>query len=301
MIDIAREVARVRYPVLASSACAWGVLAAAPDLHVHTLAICTGASTAAGALSLLLATQSLSALAAGSALMLVAMMSPLVIPEIHHVHFTSLARRRARSITLFVVGYAGVWIVCGALLMGAGLVAQGLAPGSYIPAAVACLIAYVWQASPFKQLSLNKCHVNPPLRAFGPGADLDTLRFGYSRGLWCAVSCGPLMLLPMLLPEGHLAAMAAVAVFVYCERLEDPAPRVWKMRGLAKARRMTAARIRIRWRMLRAACDGYLVGAEPLRFPSWPGLFRPSAPTRGDAASNLRSTDGLTKVKPTFN
>src|ERR1700722_10348569 len=138
MIDIAREVARVRYPVLAISACAWGALAAAPDMHVHSLAICGGVATASGALSLLLATQSPCALAAGWALMLVAMMSPLIIPEIHHVRFTSLARRRARSIALCVGGYAGVWMLCGAMLMGAGLAAQALAPASYVPAAIAC-------------------------------------------------------------------------------------------------------------------------------------------------------------------
>lgn len=52
------------------------------------------------------------------------------------------------------------------------------------------------------------------------------------------------MLLPMLLPEGHL--MAAVATLVFCERLEDPELPRWKMRGLGKAGRMIAARIRVR-------------------------------------------------------
>jgi hypothetical protein len=61
------------------------------------------------------------------------------------------------------------------------------------------------------------------------------------------------MLFPMLLPEGHLVAMAAVAILVFCERLEDPEPPGWKMRGLGKAWRMMAARICIRWRMLRRA------------------------------------------------
>jgi predicted metal-binding membrane protein len=252
MIDIAREVARVRYPVLAVAACAWGLLAATPDMHAQSLAICSGASTVVDALALSLATHSLTALASGWALMLVAMMSPLVIPEIHHVRFTSLARRRARSMALFLVGYAGVWVVCGAALMSVGFVAQALAPGSYIPAAVGGVIALVWQASPFKQLSLNKCYVKPPLRVFGPGADLDPLRFGWTQGWWCAASCSLLMLFPMLLPGGHLAAMAAVAAFLYCERLEDPAPTVWKARGLPKTRRMISARIRTRWRMLRA-------------------------------------------------
>lgn len=63
------------------------------------------------------------------------------------------------------------------------------------------------------------------------------------------------MLFPMLLPEGHLIAMAAAAILVFCERHEDPEPPRWKMRGLGKAGRMMAARIRIRWRMLRRGFD----------------------------------------------
>lgn len=63
------------------------------------------------------------------------------------------------------------------------------------------------------------------------------------------------MLLPMLLPEGHLIAMAGVAILVFCERLEDPEPPRWKMRGLGKAGRMIAARIRIRYRMLQREFD----------------------------------------------
>lgn len=256
MIDIAREVARVRYPALAISAFAWGALAAGmgtcvPGVHILCSAMGNGVVTMTASLSVLLALNPPSALAAGWALMLVAMMSPLVIPEIHHIRFTSLARRRARSIALFVAGYGGVWMLCGTVLTGAELLALALAPGSYIPTTVAVLITCVWQASPLKQYCLNKCHQNWPLRVFGLEADLDAFRFGWTHGLWCAGSCGGLMLLPMLLPEGHLMAMAAVAALVFCERLEDPELPRWKMRGLGKAGRMIAARIRIRWWMLR--------------------------------------------------
>lgn len=260
MIDIAREVARVRYPVLAISAFAWGALFAGPGMHVpgmHVYCWAMGSGTApmAASLSMLLVLNPPSALAAGWALMLVAMMSPLVISEIHHIRFTSLTRRRARSIALFVAGYGGVWMLCGAVLTGTGIVALTLALGSYIPAIVSCLITCVWQASPFKQRCLNKCHDNRPLRVFGLEADLDAFRFGWTRGVWCVGSCSGLMLFPMLLPKGHLMAMAAVAILVFCERLEDPEAPRWKMRGLGKAGRMIAARIRIRWRMVRCGFD----------------------------------------------
>ena len=253
MIDLAREVARVRHPIFAISACAWGALAVAPATHLNSLAVCGGAASAVGSLSISLTMNSLSAFAAGWALMLLAMMSPLVVPEIDHVRFTNFGtppgaidcalRGRLRRSSDGVRSRSD-----GRRIGGAGAGA-----GCYIPATVAGLLACVWQVSPYKQWCLNKCHDNRPLRVFGVEADLDAFRFGWTRGVWCAASCSAAMLISMLLPEGHLAAMAAVAILAYCERLEDPDPPRWKLRGLGKAWRMMAARLRIRWRMLRRA------------------------------------------------
>jgi predicted metal-binding membrane protein len=253
VIDFAREVARVRYPVLAASAVAWAVLAAGlSGSHVNANFLCTenGMASAPASLAILLALNPPSAIAAAWALMLVAMMSPLLIPAIHHVRFSSFANRQARSIALFLAGYGAVWMACGAVLTGIKFAALAFAPQSYIPAAASALVALVWQASPFKQRCLNGCHDNRPLAAFGLEADLDALRFGLTHGLWCVGACGALMLFAVLLPEGHLAAMAAVAILMFCERLEEFEPPRWKMRGLRRVSLIVTARIRIRLRML---------------------------------------------------
>src|SRR5438067_12592449 len=119
MIDIPREVARVRYPVLGISAAAWMALIAAPSsfrMHVHCPAMGGERAGMPASLSMLLAMNPPSAIAGGWALMVAAMMAPLVIPAIHHIRFSSFARRRARSIALFTAGYGGVWVACGALV-----------------------------------------------------------------------------------------------------------------------------------------------------------------------------------------
>jgi predicted metal-binding membrane protein len=108
------------------------------------------------------------------------------------------------------------------------------------------LLAIVWQLSPVKQRCLNRCHAHTELAAFGVAADLDALRFGVSHGIWCAGSCWALMLSPMLLPQGHVAAMAIVAVLTFSERLEHPKPPSWRWRGLGKVSRIAAAQARIR-------------------------------------------------------
>jgi predicted metal-binding membrane protein len=89
--------------------------------------------------------------------------------------------------------------------------------------------------SPDKQRCLNRCHNHRPLAAFGVAADWDVFRLGFAHGFWCVGSCWAAMLLPMMLPTGHLAAMAAVSVLMFCERLDPPRPPAWRWRGFDTA------------------------------------------------------------------
>lgn len=264
MIYDPRELARVRNPVLLVSAAAWIWLLVDPGglmMQAHCAAHPGGLQ--ATSLSKLLAMNPPMSLAAGWGLMLVAMMSPALILPIAHVRLRSFKRRRARATALFVAGYAAVWMAAGSVLLAGILAARGLAPDSYLPAAGVTLLAIVWQVSPVKQRCLNRCHAHTELAAFGVAADLGALRFGVSHGVWCAASCWALMLAPMLLPRGHVAAMAIVAVLTFSERLEHPRPPRWRWRGLGKVSRIVAAQARIRLPALlhRSSPEGMGAGA----------------------------------------
>jgi predicted metal-binding membrane protein len=215
---------------------------------IITLAHCpvTDSGASLASFQMLLAMNPLSSMAAGWALMLVAMMSPTLIAPIRHVDERSFKHRRARSVTLFVLGYAAIWMTAGSVLLAAKLVLSLLAPQSYLPAAVVGLIAFVWQCSPIKQRCLNRGHNHSELAAFGIAADRDTLRFGITHGAWCVGSCWALMLFPMLLSVGHFAAMAAVTFLMISERLEQPRPLSWRLRVRGKLMRIAVAQTRIR-------------------------------------------------------
>ena len=101
-----------------------------------------------------------------------------------------------------------------------------------LPALAAAVLALAWQASPAKQRCLNRCHAHPPLAAFGWRAARDALALGLRHGGWCVGSCWALMLLVLLLPQGHVAGMAAAAVLMFSERLDPPRPPAWRLRGL---------------------------------------------------------------------
>jgi predicted metal-binding membrane protein len=187
-------------------------------------------------------------LALGWALMLVAMMAPLLTAPVRHVRDRSFARRRARAVALFVAGYGAIWSAAGAALLTVALAGRRSAPESSVPVALATLIALVWQFSPAKQSCLNRCHAHAELAAFAPAADLGALRFGLTHGIWCVGSCWALMLLPLLVSRGHLAAMAAVTLWILAERLERPMPPGWRWRGPGKAVRLVVAQSRLRLR-----------------------------------------------------
>jgi len=206
----------------------------------------TDSGVALGSLQMLLEMNPIPSLAAGWALMLVAMMAPTLISPIYHIRERSFKQRRARSVTLFVLGYAAMWMAAGGGLLAVMRMLNLLAPHAYLPAVGVGLIAVVWQCSPIKQRCLNRGHNHRELAAFGMAADLDALRFGMTHGGWCVGSCWALMLLPMLLLQGQVAAMALVTFVLTSERLEPPRPLRWRLRFPGKLLRIMVAQTRIR-------------------------------------------------------
>jgi predicted metal-binding membrane protein len=232
MIYNAQDWARLRNFVLAISLIAWVVILLEPRASS-----CCSARGAVMSWQILLAVNPPASLAIDWPLMLVAMMAPMLVAPIYHIRISSFAWRRTRSTMLFAAGYGVVWMAAGVGIVAVELVMTGLLPRSYLPATIMGLIAVVWQASPFKQRCLNRCHSHRPLAAFGIAADLDVLRLGLEQGLWCTGSCWTAMLFPMLLPAGHFVAMAAVAVLMFCERLDPPKVPAWQWRGFGTAGR----------------------------------------------------------------
>ena len=231
----------------ATSLAAWGALLVG-DLEPMPPALCSpyalrGAPQPASLDLVLLVTGPAQA-ACSALLMVAAMMLPLVVAPLQHVHDRSFARRRGRAMLLFLAGYTAVW-VCTALGLQAGAAAARWAA----PTPLACFVlaaaaALLWQTSPAKQWCLNRCHRRPRLAAFNAAADRDAFAFGLTNGLSCAGGCWALMLVPLSAANLHLLAMAVVALFVFVERFERPAPLAWRHRLPRKAVRIAVKQLR---------------------------------------------------------
>ncbi len=242
MTESARARARVRIPVLLICVVAWMMLLVKPGIMMpHAHRSVTDSEASLVSFHMWLTMNPLSSLAAGWALMLVAMMSPSLMAPVRHILERSFKRRYARSVMLFVMGYAVIWMAAGGVLLAAMLVLSRLAPHSYLPTVGVGLIAFVWQCSPIKQRCLNRGHNHRELAAFGIAADLDALRFGITHGVWCVGSCWALMLFPIMLSQGHLVAMAALTFVMISDRLEQPRPLSWRLRVPGKLMRIVVA------------------------------------------------------------
>ena len=237
MIYDARDCAPLRIGVLLSSALAWTAMVASPESSCHCVTRASGATLCHS-----FASQPFGLQAYGWLVMLTGMMAPMTLPALYQIRIGTFARQRWSSSGLFLAGYGLVWMAAGGVLTTVAFLAKWRAPTSYGPAIAVGLFALVWQASPVKQRCLNRCHQHRPLAAFGIAASLDALFMGLSHGRWCVGSCWAIMLFPMLLPEGHLAAMAAMGLLMFCERLDPPATPGWRLRGLEAALRWVRVR-----------------------------------------------------------
>ena len=271
MTPEARRRRRVRTPVLAVTAVAWALLlltsvsasstsdavpsaalAARLGSHGH-LATGPAASTASeGAPGARLAEPrgaglhavhpGPAGLLAGGALMLTAMMAPLLIPALRHASGHSLPGRRLRTMALVAAPGAVIWLGGWIVLAALATRALEMSDPSRLVAVVGGLVgAAVWQASPLKQQCLNRHHSHPPLAAFGWPASVDALRFGTRHAAWCLGSCWSLMLLPLLVPAGHLWAMLAVTLWMWAEEFERPGSPAWRLRAPTRAARIISA------------------------------------------------------------
>lgn len=160
------------------------------------------------------------------AVMLLAMMPPLLAAPLMHVWRSSLPSRRLRAVAGFCCAYGSVWMLAGAALVGVAM-ALGAAFSQWALTA-ALALATLWSTTPLQRLALNRGHVLKRIGLFGWRADWDCLAFGTRHGVWCVVSCWPWMLLPLVESQWHLLFMIAAGAVMFIERISMPAKPRWR-------------------------------------------------------------------------
>jgi predicted metal-binding membrane protein len=261
MTPEAHERRRIRTPVLAVTTVAWAVTLLADPLRPASgsgagsppgslygrLAPACGAYHAAvdaGLPASHASTGNVAGLLTGWALMLTAMMAPLLIPALRHVRARSLRSRRWRAVSLVTVAHAAVWTVAGIVLLTAASALRSVTGQPDLAVLLGLVAALTWQLSPLKQYCLNRHCAHPPISSFGSAADRDALRFGGTHAAWCLGSCWALMLVSLLAPAWHVAVMLVVSVWMWVEPLDRPERPTWRVRLPLRFLRIAGATVR---------------------------------------------------------
>lgn len=233
--------------IISISALVWIVLLFNPGnmtmQHCHVSA----SGPSASSLKMLLEMNPVSSQLLGWAMMVVAMMLPKLIVPVQQIYAQSLKRFRFVCSLSFVQGYMTTWMLIGVLMIGIIIASNLLMPMSYIPALIVFLAAVFWQFTPLKQRYLNRGHDHRVLSAFGWRAVGDGVVYGLTHGLWCAGAGWALMLFPMLLPQGHNAAMLVVTFIMLSEHMEHPRTPGWYFGARMKLWRVIIGQLRLRF------------------------------------------------------
>ena len=261
MTPEAHERRRIRTPVLAVATVAWAVTLLAdplgsaagagqdpaPGSLYGRLAPACGAYHAtvdAGLSASHTSSGNVAGLLIGWALMLTAMMAPLLIPALRHVRARSLRSRRWRAVSLVTVAHAAVWTVGGIVLLTVASALRLVTGQPALAVLLGLVAALTWQLSPLKQYCLNRHCAHPPISSFGSAADRDALHFGGTHAAWCLGSCWALMLVSLLAPAWHVAVMLVVSVWMWVEPFDRPERPTWRVRLPLRFLRIAGATVR---------------------------------------------------------
>lgn len=233
---VLRSFARAPWPLLFAVA-GFGLILSADSTARATLPAFCGAGTAglllasgwSGALELAFALNPPARLLADWALMLLAMMPPLLAAPLMHVWRSSLPRRRVRALGYFALGYGSVWMAAGPILIFLALLLQIVAGDGVLAIAAALLLATVWSASPWQRMVLNRSHRLSRIGLFGWAANRECLTFGVIHAGWCVASCWAWMLAALAAGPWHVAAMMCAGAIMLAERLAAPERPRWRL------------------------------------------------------------------------
>lgn len=162
------------------------------------------------------------------ALMVTAMMLPLIAADIDHMRARMYRAVQTPAVAAYVMSYLGVWMVVGgvvaplAIILGAALHAPA---DPVLAILLPLLLAALWWGSDMRRRLVLRCHYRPTLAPEGRAAIRGAAGHGVHQGLACVAGCAPVML-GMHIAGGGLWGMALLAFLIVAERrAHRPDPR----------------------------------------------------------------------------
>jgi predicted metal-binding membrane protein len=152
------------------------------------------------------------------AVMVTAMMLPLVRRHARWLALRTLPATRVPAVAVFAMSHLGVWMAAGAVVIAATAPVRGSAAA----VAAALLLAAAWHAAPARRRLLRRCAAARAPGITGWRAVSDWTRMGAQAGARCVGTCWALMV-PMAVVH-HPALLAGATLLLYGERRHGANP-----------------------------------------------------------------------------
>lgn len=172
---------------------------------------------------------------AGWTPMMAAMMLPSALPMIRVFRLVAAdAPNPSVRMALFVIGYLVVWAAVGIPVWGLGIALMELGAPVALVTGATLLIAGVYQLTPLKDVCLRQCRTPMDfLLTHWYAGSLGAFRLGVAHGLYCVGCCWALMAVFVIVGAMSLPWLAAVAAFVFVEKVLPRGAIVGRAAGLA--------------------------------------------------------------------
>jgi predicted metal-binding membrane protein len=163
-------------------------------------------------------------------LMLIAMMFPLLSDAVLAIWRKNFPRKRYMGLTAFFIGYIIFWTFIGIVLLFLTEILNSILDSSK-ELVLGCILVILlfWQATPWKQMSLNRCHIPPMINPFGLQSVIDCFSYGLKKAFYCVGTCWPLMWISLVTMQHTMYLMPLFTFMMYFEQNLPWKPEQWRI------------------------------------------------------------------------
>lgn len=163
-------------------------------------------------------------------LMLITMMVPLLSESVLYIWRNNFPRKRYSGLFAFFMGYTCVWSCIGIVLFYLNeLLFRFFDYKQNLMLSCLVLIMVIWQTTPFKQRSLNRCHFTSRINPFGIHAEISSFQYGIKKAFYCVGTCWALMWISLFTMPKTMYFMPIFTLIMFIEQAQPWQPEHWKI------------------------------------------------------------------------
>ena len=148
----------------------------------------------------------------------------------HRTMISQIINVAASLCLAFFIDYIVFWTFIGIVLLFLTEILNSILDSSK-ELVLGCILVILlfWQATPWKQMSLNRCHIPPMINPFGLQSVIDCFSYGLKKAFYCVGTCWPLMWISLVTMQHTMYLMPLFTFMMYFEQNLPWKPEQWRI------------------------------------------------------------------------